>query len=187
MKKVILLFFLALSQLAYSQKIEFDKVEGDKRYIFCSHQSIRDFKDQTVLYVALYASQYKDQTFYDLSIKAVQQTEITIPKGSELLIKLMDDSIITLTTPMDYSDKIGEVKNVGGYVFTQYTVTPTYSITPEQIELICKGVKKIRIKNLLEPIDKEFKKDKIGKIITKEYKLLQEALAKTSPNDDSNF
>ena len=178
---------MLVSQLAYSQKIEFDKIEGDKRFIFCSHQSIRDFKDQTVLYVALYASQFKDQTFYDLNIKAVQQTGITIPKGSELLIKLMDDSVITLKAQMDYSDKIGEVKNAGGYVFTQYTVTPSYQITPEQIELICNGVKKIRIKNELEPIDKEFKKDKIGKIITKEYKLLKDALSKPSPSDDSSF
>lgn len=125
--------------------------------------------------------------FYDLSIKAVQQNPITIPEGSELLIKLIDDSVIKLKTKIEYSDKIGEVKNIGGYVFTQYTVIPSYAITPEQIDLISKGVKKIRIKNLLEPIDKEFKKDKIGKVITKEYKIIQDALSNKSSNDDIYF
>lgn len=180
MKKFLLV--IALAALAFgakAQKIELDKVESDgSRFIFCSLESIRSMSDKVVFLVSLNAAQTKDGiTLFDIMLEANASKPISVPKSGKLLIKLTDDSVIELQTKIEYTDKIGSVKNASGYVYTNYTIAPSFELTTAQIERICKGVKKIRLETSLEPIDKEFKKDKIGAIVSAEYELLKKALA----------
>lgn len=179
MKKVLLaILFILSSAYTYAQKIDLDKVENGERFIICSLENVRSMSDKVVFSVGLSAAQNKDEkVFYSILLSATSTKPITVPKNGKLLIKLQDDSILELTTMIEYSDKIGKVNNVAGYVYTGYTVTPSFGVTPDQIDKIKQGVKKIRLETSLEAIDKEFKKDKIGKVIETEYNLIKGALA----------
>lgn len=177
--------FIMCSMNTAAQKIDLDKVDNGERTIMCSHENVRSMKDKVVFSVALNAEQNKSgQVFYNFSLKATALSPITVPKGGKLLIKLMDDSIIELSTVMEYAGTVRDVHNVNGFVFSDYTIFPTFLVTEEQIDKISKGVKKIRLETTMEPADKEFKKDKIGNIVSAEYELIKKALLqKKSFND----
>ena len=118
-------------------------------------------------------------------MKTTALSPITVPKGGKLLIKLMDDSIIELSTIMEYAGTVRDVHNINGYVYSDYTIFPSFPLSTEQIDQISKGVKKIRLETTLDVVDKEFKKDKIGQIISVEYDLIKSALSqKKSFSDD---
>lgn len=186
MKKILLGILLLHSISTFAQKIDLDKVENGERTIMCSHENVRSMKDKVVFSVSLNAEQNKAGViYYNLSLKTTAMTPITVPKGGKLLVKLMDDSVIELLTLMEYAGIVRDVHNVNGYVFSDYTIFPTFLVTSEQIEQICNGVKKIRLETKIEPVDKEFKKDKIGAIVSVEYALLKNAFSqKKSFNDD---
>lgn len=179
MKKILLFTtIISLSSSVFAQKIELDKIDNGERTIMCSHENVRSMKDKVVFSVALGANQNKSgETIYNLSLKTTASSPITVPKSGKLLIKLMDDSIIELSTLMEYAGTVRDVHNINGYVFSDYTIYPAFILTTEQIEVIKNGVKKIRLETTTGNIDKDFKKDKIGPIISAEYKLLNEALA----------
>ncbi|MBP1614728.1 MAG: hypothetical protein H6Q13_2176 [Bacteroidetes bacterium] len=179
MKKILFAFMVLCSMNAFAQKIDLDKAENGERFIICSLENIRSMSDKIVFRVGLSAGQNKTgNTLYSMLLSATAATPLTVPKNGKLLIKLMDDSALELNTSIEYSDKIGKVNNVAGYVYTTYTITPSFNITPEQIDKIKQGVKKIRLETSLEPIDKDFKKEKIGKVIETEYSLIKDALSK---------
>ncbi|WP_321479724.1 hypothetical protein [uncultured Bacteroides sp.] len=185
MKKILFAFMVLSSMNTFAQKIELDKVEKGERFIICSLENVRSMSDKVVFKVGLSVGQNKTgNTLYSILLNATAATPLTVPKNGKLLIKLMDDSTLELNTSIEYSDKIGKVNNVGGYVYTAYTITPSFNVTPEQIDKIKQGVKKIRLETSLEPIDKNFKKDKIGKVIEKEYSLIKNALSKKKSFSD---
>lgn len=178
MKKIIAITLLLCSTYAFAQKIDLDKVDNGGRTIMCSHENVRSMKDKVVFSVALNANQNKAGAIsYNLSLKTTALTPITVPKGGKLLVKFMDDSVIELSTLMEYAGIVRDVHNVNGYVFSDYTIFPTFLVTTEQIDQICNGVKKIRLETTMEPADKEFKKDKIGTIVSTEYDLLKNAFS----------
>lgn len=171
----------------FAQKIDLDKVENGERTIMCSHENVRSMKDKVVFSVALCANQNKAGTvFYNLSLKTAALSPITVPKGGKLLVRLMDDSVIELSTLMEYAGTVRDVHNINGYVFSDYTIFPAFLLTVEQVNQIRKGVKKIRLETTMEAVDKEFKKDKIGAIISTEYNLIQEAISQKK-NFNDNF
>lgn len=188
MKKLVLFLLLIFPLVSNAQTIELDKVDehGD-RYIYCSFENLRSFSDKYIFSISLNASHPKDspeKVFYDIFLRTGANVPLAVPNGGRLLIKLKDDSIIELKTNTDFSDKIGKVQNAGTLVYTYYSITPIFSVTPEQIEQISKGVKKIRLETTTDPIDKEFKKDKIGKTIKVEYELLKQALQQNKSFSD---
>lgn len=187
MKKILLLtIIISLSSSVFAQKIELDKMDNGERTIMCSHENVRSMKDKVVFSVALCANQNKSgEIFYNLSLKTTASSPITVPKNGKLLIKLMDDSIIELSTIMEYAGTVRDVHNVNGYVFSDYTIFPAFIVTTEQIDKIKNGVKKIRLETLTGGVDKDFKKDKIGAIVSAEYNLLKNAFSeKKSFSDD---
>lgn len=136
-------------------------------------------KDKVVFSVALCVNQNKaGDNIYNLSLKTTSMIPITVPKGGKLLVKLMDDSAIELSTLMEYAGTVRDVHNINGYIFSDYTIFPAFPLTIEEIDKISKGVKKIRLEITGDAADKEFKKDKIGEIISAEYALIQSALSK---------
>lgn len=190
MKKIVILLFALSSVLnIFAQKIESDKFD-DKgyRYIYCSLESIRSMMDKYVFFVSLNAIQSGSDTediIYDIFLRTNANAPLTVPKGGRLLIKLQNDSIIELKTDIEFSDKIGKVQHSNSLVYTNYSITPIFTVTTDQIEKISMGVKKIRLETTLEPIDKEFRKDKMGKILSAEYDLIKSALSqKKSFSDD---
>mgnify|MGYP000351595801 CR=1 FL=1 len=190
MKKIVILLFALSSALnIFAQKIESDKFD-DKgyRYIYCSLESIRSMMDKYVFFVSLNAIQSGSDTediIYDIFLRTNANAPLTVPKGGRLLIKLQNDSIIELKTDIEFSDKIGKVQHSNSLVYTNYSITPIFTVTTDQIEKISMGVKKIRLETTLEPIDKEFRKDKMGKILSAEYDLIKSALSqKKSFSDD---
>lgn len=64
--------------------------------------------------------------------------------------------------------------------FHQYNGLVNYVVSPEQIEKISKGIKKVRIQHSTGCFEAEYK---IGKVIAEEFSLIQEALKTTSQGD----
>lgn len=186
MKKLFLCMFAMVAMCANAQEISLDKSDENTRLIMCASESMRSFSDKVIFECSLSRSELFNKVTWQISLTIKQLYPITINKDSRLLIKLKDDSIIELTSANDQSDEIGNSQLVGTSVITQYTIFPIYRVTEEQIAQISQGVKKIRVETSLDPIDKEFKKDKMGKIIEGQYKLIGER-AKTSNNFREGF
>lgn len=183
MKKIILLLFVLSSMHSFAQKIELDKTTNGERFIITSSESIRNFTDKVPMTISLNCSiNTNKEIFYSLSIGMTSGYSINVPSNGQLLIKTKNGEIINLKANNEFEDKIGKYNEYAK--ITLYTTTPSYNISPEQIELISSGVQKIRIETSLDPVDKEFKKDKIGSIISSEYKLINEALKQNKSLSD---
>lgn len=190
MKKLIFIFSLLLLNFlsSFSQEIEYDKTQNGERSIMCKYENVRSMKDKTVFSVALQVEENsQEELSYFLSLKTTSNTPITVPEGGILLLKLEDDSIIELKTLMKYAGTVRDVHNINGYVFSDYTIFPSFPINEVQISKLSKGVKKIRIETIDGYRDKDFKKDKIGIAIKRQYSLLQSQLKKASNDIKDGF
>lgn len=115
------------------------------------------------------------EIIYDLNIRIPSFTSISIKKGSVLLLKTLNDEIITLYCNSDYEDKIGKYVESAIHS-TVYNISPSYTMDEADIEKFKDGIKKVRFEFPIETKDKEFSKDKFGKRIYAEYELIKEAL-----------
>lgn len=186
MKKFIILALVTvLSIEANAQKITWDKTDGDGFRSITTTKSICSSGEKKDVSVGLDANVFpahKDTTLY-LSFYIQTYSSCSVPKGGKLLIKLFDDSIMELSTPLLYEDNIGKYNS--GYSVRTYRIYPRYKISKEQIEKITYyGVKKIRIELYPSNYDKEFTEDKIGKNISITYPLVEEALKKNPSFSD---
>ena len=96
----------------------------------------------------------------------------------KLLIKLMDDEIIYLDGQLlsNMSKSDGGVVISGLYFASNYFISEAkFPITRKEIEHFSKGIKKIRLNTSPKYHEKEWKRDKIGKILYESFK-------KCSPN-----
>ena len=96
----------------------------------------------------------------------------------KLLIKLMDDGVISLDGQLlgNLSKSDGGVVISKVYVASSHFISEAkFPITKEQISQFSKGIKKLRLNTSPKYHEKEWKKDKIGKILYESYK-------KSSPN-----
>ena len=96
----------------------------------------------------------------------------------KLLIKLMDDEVISLDGQlldnMNKSD--GGIVVSGIFLESSYFISEAkFPITKDQINLFSKGVKKLRLNTSPKYHEKEWKRDRIGKILYESY-------IKSSPN-----
>lgn len=91
----------------------------------------------------------------------------------KFLIKLCDNTIMELQgTNLSSSTKDEDSAIIGGIVVssTLNVCNLKFPITREQMESLRKGVKKVRLNTSPKYREKEWRKDKIGKAIYKEYK-----------------
>ncbi len=181
MRKVIyFLTLLLVSASAYAQKIVDDRVtDTGMRLISCESKSFRSMTDKVVLSLAMSASVKADDVNYFLDATLASTSPISAPAGTSMLVKTSNGDVITLSEfgNKDLSDNIGDVKNVGGVIVKTFTINCTYLLTPEQIHQLLSGITKIRIElNGDANYEKEWKKDKISDFLSKEYKLLTEAV-----------
>lgn len=181
MRKVI--YFLALmlvSLSASAQKIVDDRVtDTGLRLISCESKPFRSMSDKVVLSLGLSASVKDGAVQYFLDATLASSEPISAPAGARMLVKTSNGNVLTLTefSNNTLSDNIGELKNIGGIIIKTFTVNATYALSPEQIQQLLSGIVKIRIElNGDSNYEKEWKKDKISGFLTKEYKILTEAV-----------
>lgn len=182
MRKVIyFLTFLMIAASASAQKIVDDRTtDNGVRLISCESKSFRSMTDKVVLSLAMSVSVKGDDANYFLDATLSSSSPISAPAGARMLIKTSNGDVITLTefSNKTLSDNIGDVKNVGGVVVKTFTIHCAYQLTKDQIQQLLSGITKIRIElNGDANYEKEWKKDKISDFLSKEYKLLTEAVA----------
>lgn len=185
MKHLIFSLLTICSMTAHAQQIVIDQSEPDGlRTIATSLEACRNTTDKTVFSFGLTAY-IKTGTSYTLNIKATSLAPIHIAKGAALLIKTFKGTTIELQNIIDADGSVRDVHEVNGYVFSDYSAQPSYTITSEQIQTIAsEGLSKLRIQTSTSNIDKEYKKDKAGKVIDTDYRLIQGALNKSSDIHD---
>lgn len=173
--KQILLTLLCLLAIVPSQaqKILSDDTTNGTRSIITSKENVKSGNDKIVVYAGLSYMQSGDVPTYYLSLKLSAMKHIAISKEGRILLKDNEGKVITLSTPQGSYG--AETRNVGG--FNLYEVNVDYPISYEQLQQIANGVTKVRIElDNDEPFDKEYKKDKIGKVITTDLSLIAGAL-----------
>src|SRR5574344_1370118 len=178
MKKVVLVFTLfIICMTSFGQSIAVDKTDKDARYIITSKVLCRNFTDRVVYSFGMSAIIIGDEQVFNLELDVVSNGPLTVEKGSHILIKTFEGNVIELTSTSKSSDNLGTIKDIGGTLFTSYTIHPSYSINPAQIDSISKeGVAKIRVETSIDYLDKEYKKDKAGIVIAKDYELIKDAI-----------
>lgn len=177
-KFIPLLVCLLIGASAFAQKIISDDTPADgNRYIFCSKENVGGFSDKMKLFIGLsYMQPVSGEGLYSLCIQLNCGEVTTIHKGGRMLIKTTAGNVVELSTYMGGTD---ELKTISG--INIWEVSAQYSITPEQLEQIQSGIAKIRIElGDSKMYEKEWKKDKVGKILAKEHTLITDALGKNS-------
>lgn len=183
MKKTLsvlaMLVFLSAS-IANAQKIESDRTEGGVRTIFCEKKNVGGFSDKVKMFVGLTANQKADELQYYLAIQLNTSEVYEVAKGGKCLLKTTAGDVVELVSPAGHSfNPLADMQTVSG--FKIMSITALYTITEAQIEQIAGGVSKVRMEVVTERGDelfeKEFKKDKIGSVVKKEKKLIDDALA----------
>ena len=111
-----------------------------------------------------------DSVFLNIVYSDEKRKLVDSPK---LLIKLMDDEVISLDGRllgnMNKSD--GGVVISGIYVASSHFISEAkFPITGDQISRFSKGIKKIRLNTSPKYHEKAWKKDKIGKKLYESYK-----------------
>ncbi len=177
-KFISLLVCLLIGTSAFAQKIISDDTPDDgNRYIFCSKENVGGLSDKMKLFIGLsYMQPVSGEGLYSICIQLNCGEVTTIHKGGRMLIKTTAGNVVELLT---YTGGTDELKTISG--INLWKVSAQYSITPEQLEQIHTGVTKIRIElGDSEIYEKEWKKDKVGKILAKEHSLIVNALGKNS-------
>lgn len=105
----------------------------------------------------------QDMAYY--IIATVKSDRLNFLKESTMLLKTFDDEVIKL-----YGSQIGSGSETAGIVsgnivlpVTEISSTAQFKISPQQFELLKKGVAKIRLSTIPIEHERTFAKDKIGK------------------------
>jgi hypothetical protein len=178
MKKILLVAMVLLGCItAEAQSIISDEVKSSGvRVIVGETVAARDMKDKQVFFVGLSAINKGDSTLWNLAVKVIEWNAYRVNKGNILLIKTMNDDVIQLVADDDYDATVRNV-HTEPFVYSDYSTVALYPISTEDIAKLCAGVKKIRQEvSIGDTHDKDYKKDKIGSIITAELKLIRNAL-----------
>ena len=177
-----LLPILGLSQVA-------DMVKDDFRIVTMQTENVRNFTDRVVFYAGLGASTMNfekeigiDTIHYSLHIEASVPYDYEIPENGKLLLRLFDGTVIELRNgPTSYAslEFFGNIR--------QYKAMGVYDLSESQVKaIIDNGVTKLRMETNTTPIDNEWKKDKIGKVLGNQYPQIKAAISQPK-SFDSDF
>lgn len=173
--KQILLTLLCLVAIIplHAQKILSDDTANGTRSIITSKENVKSGNDRVVIYAGLSLMQSDGEPHYFLSLKLSAMKHLAISKENRILLKDQNGEVITLTTPQGSYG--ADTRNVGG--FNLYEINVDYPVAMEQLQQLANGVTKIRIElDNDEPFEKDYKKDKIGKVIQTDLSLIAGAL-----------
>lgn len=190
MRHFLLLMFVLFASFAFAQEVRIDRIEDDgTRQIMTSSKNFVIDNESFSICLKLYESDYPYEYIFLIS------SYKSIPEQSEVLIKLGNDEIINLPCNNVHEGSV----TAGGYALTYGNFT---SISParevsyysavfvldayelDKIEEY--GIKKIRIFNGIQTLDKEFKKNQLGKFLIKSRKLILERL-KNKPTQHNPY
>lgn len=112
----------------------------------------------------VYYSIAKQDSTYSIIVK-VTSDRLLFLKESTMLLKTFDGEIIKLhgTTIGNGSESAGLVSGDLILPITEISSTAQFTATPAQLELLEKGISKVRLSTSPIEHEREFKKDKIGK------------------------
>ena len=186
MKKMIfalIALVVALPMVAQESKIVLDEVSSDGlRTIKCNVIGTRSFSDKHVFYLGL--SAINDTLLLNVRVNASKDYEIS--QGMVLLVKTSEEKVLTLMAKDSQKAELKDSVWTGINYLYSYGADANYIVTAEQLELMKKGVTKLRQEVVAGKHEKTYKKDKIGQIIKDQHKLINEALA-TEKAFDSDF
>lgn len=181
MRKLLASLLLLAALPMSAQKIIIDDVQHGIRSTATDQTVCRNSTDKMVLSVGLSSmiSDEKKDTTLCIDTKISFGKPLEISKGGTMLLKLSDNSVIELHAIIASEGKVRDIHTVNGFTFSDYSIRPSFEVTPEQLgDIIAKGVKKIRIEVSPDFYDKEFKKDKVGAALAEKKSVLLNAIAK---------
>lgn len=179
-----LLPILGLSQVS-------DIIKDGYRLVSMPAENVRNFTDRVVFYAGLGAGTYDiekqigiDTIHYFLSLQASTLHDYEIPKNGKLLLRLFDGTVIELRN-QDIITSYANIEFIGSVM--QYRAVGMYEISEVQLmSVINKGITKLRMETNTTPIDNEWKKDKIGKVLGNQYPQIKAAISQPK-SFDSDF
>ena len=120
--------------------------------------------------VKINVSTENDSTFLTLIITS---SRLKMSDSPKLLLRLMDDSVISLDGNLLSSSHKSEGAVMIGYTavaINHFITEAKFPISKDQIEQFSKGIKKLRLNTSPQYHEKEWRKDKIGKVLFARYK-----------------
>lgn len=188
MKKLLCYLMLLMSVFAsnaQNRKIVIDKIDNDVRIIEAQGTMIGGFTATKILFIGLQTWVTQQDTTFVIVTNVNTSSRLGAFDDAIMLIKTMDDEVLELYSITSDNN----IKNISygnpTVTTTRYKniITSTYNsnsvdvsrninywyVTPEIIENLKVGIKKIKIQFENGVYEKEFKKDKIGKILYDSY------------------
>lgn len=188
MKKLLCYLMLLMSVFAsnaQNRKIIIDKIDNDVRIIEAQGTMIGGFTATKILFIGLQTWVTQQDTTFVIVTNINTLSRLGAFDDAIMLIKTMDDEVLELYSITSDNN----IKNISygnpTVTTTRYKniITSTYNsnsvdvsrsinywyVTPEIIEKLKVGIKKIKIQFENGVYEKEFKKDKIGKILYDSY------------------
>ena len=170
---------------AQNRKIVIDKIGNDFRIIEAQGTMIGGFTATKILFIGLQTWVTQQDTTFVIVTNVNTSSRLGAFDDAIMLIKTMDDEVLELYSITSDNN----IKNISygnpTVTTTRYKniITSTYNsnsvdvsrninywyVTPEIIEKLKVGIKKIKIQFENGVYEKEFKKDKIGKILYDSY------------------
>ncbi len=167
MKRIFLIAFLyAMCTISYAQGIFADEVTSEGvRLITGDPVHVSDLTDDVELLVSLCYSGSEEVSTYAIAITPSFKSEFSVKKGMRLLLKNKDDKVVELRA-MD--DAYYLVKAVDAFQFIYY-LNAFYEVSEETLSQLCGGIIKMRFEYDRGVFDKEWKEDKMGEVLKKEF------------------
>ena len=188
MKKLLCYLMLLMSVFAsnaQNRNIVIDKIDNDIRIIEAQGTMIGGFTATKILFIGLQTWVTQQDTTFVIVTNVNTSSRLGAFDDAIMLIKTMDDEVLELYSITSDNN----IKNISydnpTVTTTRYKniITSTYNsnsvdvsrntnywyVTPEIIEKLKVGIKKIKIQFENGVYEKEFKKDKIGKILYDSY------------------
>ena len=188
MKKLLCYLMLLMSVFAsnaQNRNIVIDKIDNDVRIIEAQGTMIGGFTATKILFIGLQTWVTQQDTTFVIVTNVNTSSRLGAFDDAIMLIKTMDDEVLELYSITSDNN----IKNISydnpTVTTTRYKniITSTYNsnsvdvsrninywyVTPEIIEKLKVGIKKIKIQFENGVYEKEFKKDKICKILYDSY------------------
>lgn len=179
MKKILLSLFCIICTVFYvkSQDIELiDKSYPDQgiRFITNKNGLLLDGNEKNMSFVKLslfYMQENKKESWF-FSLLICDKKSLSINLKARLIIKLSDNSLITLNNDEEAIDNIGSyTPNIG----TVYNISPMYELSKIQLNKIIQlGVIKLRIENNIGFKDIEINKSNMSRFLSKTLQLINQ-------------
>ncbi len=188
MKKLAIIASIGLLPMLGLSQVS-DVIKDGHRIVTMASENVRNFTDRVVFYAGLSASTMDierqagiDSIHYSLHIAASALYDYEIPENGKLLLRLFDGTVMELRNA---SKSYADLEFIGNT--RMYRAVGIYPLPESQVNAIIEhGVTKLRMETNATPIDNEWRKDKIGKVLSTQYPQIKAAISQEK-SFDSDF